>query len=507
MVLGAQPSIFWFWFYWQLFYSFPILFYILFPFIFILGIIFLLLGSLAIAKGFLIFANKLHKPKEGIFSRNNKNKDYCYWSIRAVIKKWPIWIARQLSIPYFEILTMSVFGVKIKGKVSLHEGWVDTEFIEIGNNVKLGQGSLILSSLIIQDKLILKKVILNDNVIIGIHSVIFPGTIVNHDSILDANSTTKINQVLKSNSLYRGSPSKKILEKPIIKNENIFFNDIFKEKNMKIDDQEYLEEEVKDLGISLHIYLSSGWIICGFSFFFPGILFFSYFHGFLEPNLLLNPLVIDTFLDIKTFLILCTLPITFILLYLMHLFFIAFITRLFYNYVKKREPYQGIFDRNLDKDAKVLFYYHFKSFLFKYPIFAISRSPFPWLINWELNFLGSNNIGKGTIIEESYLHSHVNIGKNCYLGTFSHISNHVVDGVYGEENLTYFGTTLGNNVSFEAITATLPGTKIGDNSAFLPISSTIKYDEIKGNGLYTDFPVRKLSKKEIIEILGEDFDK
>ncbi len=505
MIIGSQPSIWLFWAYWQIITTSSILFYILFPFIFLLGIIILLISSLLVSKVLLLITNFIHIPKEGIFYRTRKDKDYCYWSVRSVIKKWPIWIARQLSLPFFEILVLKIFGLKIIGKVSLHDGWIDSEFIEIGNNVKLGQGSLILSSMIIRDKLILKSVKIHDNVIIGIHSVILPGTEIKNNTIIDTNSSTKIDQILESDSIYRGSPCEKINKKLNLLEDKILFNEIFQEENnpdIKIEKTELGEN--KELGIAFHIYISAGWLIFGFSFFIPCLLFFAYFNGFIEPQLLLTPIKLTFFLDIKIIIITLSLPLVFIGIYLIHLFFLAFNTRFIYRYVKKRSPSQGIFDRNLDKDAKALFYYHFKSFLFKYPIYAFIRSPFPWLINWVLRVLGSNKIGKGTTIEETYLHSNIHTGENCYLGTFSHITNHVVDGVYGEENLTYFGVTLGNNVTFEAQTSALPGTIIGDNTGFIPICCSIKFDKINGNHIYTGFPVNKIDKQDILKILGID---
>jgi hypothetical protein len=165
-------------------------------------------------------------------------------------------------------------------------------------------------------------------------------------------------------------------------------------------------------------------------------------------------------------------------------------------------PNYGVFDRNLDQESNALDYYHFESFLFKYPIFAFIRSPFPWLIKWELRFLGSNEVGTGSTIEECYLHSHIDLGKNCYLGTYSHISNHIVDGVYGEENLTFFGVNLGDNVVFESLTAGFPGIEVGKNSTFLPIGSPIKFEKLLGDAIYTDFPARKLSEEEMNDLLG-----
>jgi acetyltransferase-like isoleucine patch superfamily enzyme len=200
-----------------------------------------------------------------------------------------------------------------------------------------------------------------------------------------------------------------------------------------------------------------------------------------------------------------SLPIAFIIIYLLHLFLVALFTRWFYQYAIKRGSGEGIYDRNLDEESQALDYYHFKSFLFKYPIFAFIRSPFPWLIAWELRFIGGNRIGKNSVIEECYLHCLINLGKNCYLGTYTHLSNHLVDGVYGTENLTHFGVELGNKVVFEALTGAMPGTNIGDNTTVLPISATTKFDKLKGNAIYSFFPIKKLDLNEKKEILGEDF--
>jgi len=502
MVLGAQPAIYWFWMYWQLINGFSIYFFILFPFAFMLGMFFLILGSLISAKIVLIIANIIHSPQEGVFERSPNNKDYRYWSLRAVIKKWPIWLARQLSIGFMEKLVLKVFGVKIGKHCSLHEGWVDAELIEIGDNVKLGQASLIMSSLIVQNKLILKKVILKDDIIIGTHSAVFPGTVIESKCIIDSLTTTRVNQHLEPNSVYRGSPCKKVLKEPFQIEKREFEKKVFARKDTEYREKTNLKDETKELSVPFHLYIAAGIFIIGFSFIIPGFLFILYFFGIVEPNLLSIPFTLNSLINPKTIIISFTLPLAFISLYLFHLFFVALFTRWIYKYVDKRMPDYGVYDRNLDQESKALDYYHFESFLFKYPIFAFIRSPFPWLITWELRFLGSNKVGKGTIIEECYLHSHIDFGNNCYMGTYSHISNHIVDGVYGEENLTFFGVTLGNNVVFESITAGFPGIEVGDHSTFLPIGSPIKFEELLGNAIYSSFPTKKLSKEETKEILG-----
>ena len=198
-------------------------------------------------------------------------------------------------------------------------------------------------------------------------------------------------------------------------------------------------------------------------------------------------------------------PAIFIGIYLLHLFFVALFTRWFYRYVDKRGPSQGVFDRNLDKSTKALDYYHFRSFLLKYPIFAFIRSPFPWLINWELRFIGSNKIGKGTVIEECYLHGHIDYGKDCYVGTFSHVSNHLVDGVYGSENLTYWGAKTGDNSVYNALIGGMPGLEVGKNTTLLPLCTTIKFDKLGNDGIYGGFPAKKLTAEEIKKITGGEY--
>lgn len=495
----------WLWYFWQFFTILDLVFYIIFPFAFFLGIIILIISSTILAKIFLVFINILHKPRQGIFLRNKSDKDYCYWSLRAVIKKWPTWLARQLSLPVLEILVLKILGVKTSFSNSLENGWVDCEFIEFGKNIRIGQGSFIISNLIIKDKLILKKVKIEDNVIIGAHSLVLPGTLIESNTILDAISMTTINQRLEGNSTYRGNPARKVEGTEFIKNQDQLKKSIFEKKDLEKYDEENLKMHTKELSVPFHFYLISGWIIIGCSFILPGFLFFLYLFGFLEPSLFSLTLSLELVLELRIIITLILTPIILVLLYLLHLFFVALFTKWFYGIADKRGPNQGVFDRNLDEYSKVLDYYHFRSFLFKYPIYAFIRSPFPWLLNWELRFLGSNKVGKKTVLEDTFYHSHINFGKECYIGTFAHISNHLVDGVYGEENLSFFGVDIGNNCVFSLSNGAMPGLEMEDNSTILPMSATIKYDKLGMNEIYGKFPSRKLNKEEILKITGGEY--
>ena len=191
--------------------------------------------SLFFTKILLVIINLFHKPKEGIFLRDPSNKDYRYWSIRNTIKKWTAWIAHKFPLPFLDNICFKLFGVKTKFSNSLFEGWVDTEFIEFGKNVVVGQASIIQSAVIIGNLFIVKKTIIEDNVRIGAHSVIMPGTYMKKNSVLAASSLTTIGQELEEGWVYLGAPAKKYKE-------NVFFEDGLEEI---ISGQEHDIEELR----------------------------------------------------------------------------------------------------------------------------------------------------------------------------------------------------------------------------------------------------------------------
>ena len=48
-----------------------------------------------------------HHPREGIFPRDPHDKDYRAWSLRAVVKKYAIWVSHNFPFPWMDLL---VFG-------------------------------------------------------------------------------------------------------------------------------------------------------------------------------------------------------------------------------------------------------------------------------------------------------------------------------------------------------------------------------------------------------------
>jgi acetyltransferase-like isoleucine patch superfamily enzyme len=153
--------------------------------------------------------NLIYLPKEGHFKRSIKDKDYLFWNVRNLIKKWPLYITATNPFPWFKNrFTLRFFGVKIGRHCICDNSWISSEFVSIGKNVIIGMNSTLISFGIEQDNFIIKRITIEDNVLIGAKCVILPGTVIKQNTKLEAHSYTNFNDVLKGDSLYSGHPAK-----------------------------------------------------------------------------------------------------------------------------------------------------------------------------------------------------------------------------------------------------------------------------------------------------------
>jgi hypothetical protein len=208
-----------FWAFWKLHLIGKLVhFYFFLPLLIIIMYLTAIIVSLIFAKLLLVIVNLIHKPRQGVFLRHRSDKDFRFWSIRSVIKKWPVWLSHKFPFPFMDNICFKMFGVKTKFSNSLFEGFVDCEFIECGQNVVVGQSAIVQSAVIIGNLFIIKKTIIEDNVVIGAHSVVMPGTHLGKNTILAGPSLTTVGQKLEEGWIYLGAPAKKIKK-------NVFFQD------------------------------------------------------------------------------------------------------------------------------------------------------------------------------------------------------------------------------------------------------------------------------------------
>ncbi|MFW9951172.1 MAG: acyltransferase [Candidatus Thorarchaeota archaeon] len=184
-------------------------FFLLLPFNMVFLIYLTQISATIIAALFIKIVNLIHKPKEGTFKRSINDKDYLFWNLRNMIKKWPLYITTSNPFPWFKNrFTLRFFGVKIGKHCICDNSWISSEFVSIGNNVILGMNATLISFGIEQEYFIIKKIIIEDNVLIGAKCVLLPGTHIKCNCKLEAHSYTNHNDILKENSLYSGHPAK-----------------------------------------------------------------------------------------------------------------------------------------------------------------------------------------------------------------------------------------------------------------------------------------------------------
>lgn len=178
------------------------------------------LCTIVVSRLFLGVVNLLHAPREGVFARAVEDKDYRYWSLRAMIRKFAIWVAHGFPLPYLDVLAFKVLGLHVKGGSALMDIFLDTEFVEIGESTILGLDCKIMSSLVVQDRLIIKRVKIGNNCLVGGGAVVNPGTTMGDYAVLGALSATKIDQELEAGWIYIGMPCRKLKENKLAKQMN-----------------------------------------------------------------------------------------------------------------------------------------------------------------------------------------------------------------------------------------------------------------------------------------------
>ncbi len=187
-----------------------LIFFLLFPINLIILIYLLQLSAILFSVLFLIILKLFFFPKEGIFNRDPKEKNYLFWNLRNIVKKWPLFINASNPFPWLKNrFVLHFFGVKIGKNGISDNSWISSEFVSVGKNVIIGMGSTLLSFGIEQDKFILKKIIIEDNALIGAKCILMPGTHIKQNTKLSAHSYTNFDDILKENSIYAGHPAKK----------------------------------------------------------------------------------------------------------------------------------------------------------------------------------------------------------------------------------------------------------------------------------------------------------
>ncbi len=171
--------------------------------LFVLYFIFVF-GIAMFTKAFLIIINMIHKPKEGVFRAEEGDQDYEFWRLRVELKKLVFWFMNNGPLSWIIMWGFRWMNIHVDFSSHMQDAWSDGGFIEFGRNVTVGQGAVVMSSMVVGKYLIIKKVVLGDHTVVGGLSHVTPGTRLGKESVLGAFSATIPNQLLEERWIYLG---------------------------------------------------------------------------------------------------------------------------------------------------------------------------------------------------------------------------------------------------------------------------------------------------------------
>ena len=101
------------WVYWHflLTYARPIHFLAFLPLLIIPMYLTIVFSATFIAKILYLIVNVIHKPKTGTFLRHSSDRDFRYWCIRNVIKRWPFWLSHRFPFPFLNNVLFKAFNL------------------------------------------------------------------------------------------------------------------------------------------------------------------------------------------------------------------------------------------------------------------------------------------------------------------------------------------------------------------------------------------------------------
>ena len=149
------------------------------------------------------------KPfKEGTYLMTDNT--FTYWKLFTVICEFGKGALLPFTTLFTRPLIVSLFGAKIGKNIALGGQLVDQQMITIGDEVIVGQDSVITAHTINSGSITLSPIVIADRATIGVHVVLMSGVKVGECAVIAAGSVVPPNTQISPNELWGGIPAKKI---------------------------------------------------------------------------------------------------------------------------------------------------------------------------------------------------------------------------------------------------------------------------------------------------------
>jgi hypothetical protein len=233
------------------------------------------------------------------------------------------------------------------------------------------------------------------------------------------------------------------------------------------------------------------------SYFIPGILGMGYYWYLLKPNLQALWDFLPIFNDIRLFFIWIASPFIILLIYLLNLGSSALIAKALLFLVDKQHPVRELENLNLKSPEGIREqqFHYFRGFILRIIKWKFQKSPFPWLLNWVGNYLGTIQLGKGTIIEDQFLPmQYLETETNVVLGVGDILSSQLSEGMY--KGMTLKRVKIGHDTVLGPMVAVSPGVVVDSETEITSLSGIVKNHHVKGSAIYSGLPITKISNKQ-----------
>ncbi|MHA1271365.1 MAG: hypothetical protein ACTSPY_16345 [Candidatus Helarchaeota archaeon] len=231
------------------------------------------------------------------------------------------------------------------------------------------------------------------------------------------------------------------------------------------EDNDELHFKVSD--IDLKVYIPAHFLVSltpVYPVFYLFYLYLQVFNYNLQLGLVFLPLVI---LGLIFLYIVCVVYLTKLILVISHW---------------RCEPTEGDYmERNFH--SQLVYHYHLRGFVKKFPLWLILRSPFHFLVPWMFTTFGLYKIGKNVLIYDSWIGlEFIYLEDNTIIGIGSILSSHVVDGM---NRLTIRGIHFAKNAQIGHEMIIAPGVELGEFTIVRSRTGVPKLESLKPYTVYT----------------------
>jgi acetyltransferase-like isoleucine patch superfamily enzyme len=132
-----------------------------------------------------------------------------YWKVLTIVHRFGQAALLPLTPVFARPWVARLFGARIGSNVAIGGAIDDPYLVSIGNDVVLGNNSLVAASAIAKGNIMLAPVSIGNRVTVGVNSVVLPGSELGDDALVVGGSIVLPGTKIPPGETWRGNPARK----------------------------------------------------------------------------------------------------------------------------------------------------------------------------------------------------------------------------------------------------------------------------------------------------------